>query len=633
MANIDYRPVTSFDVYLFHEGNHYNCYEVFGAKPMRYKGKDGVNFTVWAPNAEKINIIGSFNGWNGADYPMKKVDESGIWNIFIYGLKEWQSYKYEIYTRNGDVLYKSDPYGFYAELRPNNNSVIISLDKYKWNDNEWMEHRKKKIIYEEPINIYEMHLGSWRRREDGGFYSYREIADMIIDYVKEMGYTHIEILPLTEHPFDGSWGYQTTGYFSITSRYGTPKDFMYLVDKCHQNGIGVILDWVPGHFCRDAHGLWKFDGTPLYEYDNPLMAENFDWGTGNFDHGKNDVISFLISSAVFWFDKYHIDGLRVDAVSQMLYLDFGRRDGQWIPNKHGGKENLKAIDFLRKLNKVVFEYFPGVLMVAEESTAWPLVTAPTYMDGLGFNYKWNMGWMNDTLEFMGKETFYRKCDHNLITFSFSYAFSENYVLSLSHDETVHGKKSLIEKMSGDYYQKFANLRLLYAYMFAHPGKKLLFMGGEFAQFSEWNYNKELDWFLLDYDMHYKFKSYVKELNHLYKREKALFELDHSVKGLKWIDYNQEKNILAIIRKGKNNEDFIVTVCNFSNEPCYSYNIGVPEKGEYEEIFNSDWEHFGGSGIKNNIPINAVDMRWHNQPFTINIKIPSLSALFFKPRMR
>jgi 1,4-alpha-glucan branching enzyme len=604
-----------------------------GAKITEHKGKRGVSFTVWAPNAVQVNIVGNFNNWDGRDYQMKIIDQSGIWNIFIPGIGEGEIYKYEIHTKYGDVIFKADPFAYYSEVRPNTASVVVSLDNYQWNDEEWLKKRKKKPSYEQPISIYEVHLGSWKRKGNGEFYNYREIADELIDYVKKMGFTHIELLPLTEHPFDGSWGYQTTGYYSVTSRYGTPNDFMYLIDKCHQNDIGVILDWVPGHFCKDAHGLWKFDGTPLYEYDNPLMAENFDWGTGNFDHGKREVVSFLISSAIFWFDKYHIDGLRVDAVSHMLYLDYGRRDGAWIPNKYGGKENLNAIEFLKKLNKVVFEYYPEALMVAEESTAWPLVTSPTYMDGLGFNYKWNMGWMNDTLEFMGKETFYRKWHHNLITFSFTYAFSENYILPLSHDEVVHRKKSLIEKMPGDYWQKFANLRILYAYMFAHPGKKLLFMGSEFAQFIEWNYKKGLDWLLLDFDMHKKMQSYVKSLNNLYKSEGALFQLDCDYKGFSWIDHkNHEQSVIAFMRMGVVKDDFIIFICNFTALPHYDYRIGVPKLCKYEEVLNSDSEEFGGSGVINEGVIQAENIEWHYQPYSINIKIPPLGAIFIKPKL-
>ncbi|RKD30874.1 1,4-alpha-glucan branching enzyme [Thermohalobacter berrensis] len=628
---IDYLPVSSFDVYLFHQGNNYQAYNFLGAKPIKHKGVKGVSFTVWAPNAEKINVVGNFNKWDGTNYSMKKVHDSGIWNIFIGGLDEWQIYKYEIHTKNGEILLKSDPYAFYSEFRPNTASVVVSIDDYNWNDDEWMEERKNKNILEEPVNIYEVHLGSWIRKESGDFSNYREIADRLVEYVLKMGYTHIELLPVAEHPLDASWGYQATGYYSVTSRYGTPKDFMYLVDKCHQNGIGVILDWVPGHFCKDAHGLWKFDGTPLYEYDNPLMADNFQWGTANFDYSKNEVVSYLISNAIFWFDKYHIDGLRVDAVSHMLYLDFGRKDGEWMPNKYGGRENLHAIEFLKKLNKTIFEHFPNVLMIAEESTAWPLVTAPTYLNGLGFNFKWNMGWMNDTLNYMEKDPIHRKWHHNLITFSFMYAFSENYILSLSHDEVVHCKKSLVDKMPGDYWRKFANLRALYAYMFAHPGKKLLFMGGEFAQFSEWNYEKELDWLLLDFDMHKKMQNYVRELNHLYKHEKALYQLDSDYKGFEWIDHsNHEQSIITFMRKGKWEDDFVIFVCNFTPVPRYNYKIGVPKLGRYKEIFNSDLEIYGGSGLKNNKMIKATEYKWHNQPYSIEINIPPLGALFVKP---
>ncbi|EOD00600.1 1,4-alpha-glucan branching protein GlgB [Caldisalinibacter kiritimatiensis] len=628
---IDYIPVSSYDSYLFHQGNHFRAYDFMGANITEYKGRKGVSFTVWAPNAQRVSVVGNFNKWDGNKHQMKRVNQSGIWNIFISGIDEWQIFKYEIHTKNGEILLKSDPYSYYSEYRPNNASVIVSLDSYQWDDQHWMENRKQKNLYEEPLNIYELHLGSWRKREDGSFYNYREIADELIDHVLEMGYTHIEILPLMEHPFDGSWGYQITGYYSITSRYGTTNDFMYFVDKCHQKGIGVILDWVPGHFCKDAHGLWKFDGSPLYESDNPLMAENLEWGTANFDHGKKEVVSFLISNALFWFEKYHIDGLRVDAVSHMLYLDYGKRDKGWVPNKYGGRENLDAIAFLKKLNKTVFEYYPSALMIAEESTAWPLVTAPTYVDGLGFNFKWNMGWMNDTLRFMKKETVHRKWHHDLITFSFTYAFSENYILPLSHDEVVHGKKSLIEKMPGDYWQKFANLRILYAYMFAHPGKKLLFMGGEFAQFIEWNFKKELDWFLMDYEMHKKMKFFIKDINKLYKKEKSLYQLDCDYKGFNWIDHeNHDQSIIAFMRKSKDG-DFIIFICNFTEHPHYNYKVGVPKLCEYEEILNSDWEIYGGSGLKNKNIIKAEKVAWHYQPYSINIKIPPLGALFIKSK--
>jgi len=627
---IDYFPVSSNDIYLFSHGNNYKSYDFLGAHLIEYKGLKGVNFTLWAPNAKQVNIVGDFNSWIGKDYPMKQIGDSGIWNIFITGLEENELYKYEIHTNCGEIFLKSDPYAYYSEVRPNTASITASLHKYEWQDKEWIENKKKKSIYEGPINIYELHLGSWKRKKDGVFLNYREIADEIIEYVLEMGYTHIELLPLTEHPFDGSWGYQTTGYFSITSRYGAPEDFMYFVDKCHQRGIGIILDWVPGHFCKDAHGLYKFDGASAYEYDTPHMGENLEWGTAVFDFRKTEVVNFLISNAIFWFDVYHIDGLRVDAVSYMLYLDYGKSEENWMPNKYGGKENLEAIEFLKKLNKAVFNEFPDALMIAEESTAWPLVTAPVHLGGLGFNFKWNMGWMNDMLRYMEMNPIYRKWHHNLITFSFMYAFSENYILPLSHDEVVHGKKSLIEKMPGDYWQKFANLRILYSYMMAHPGKKLLFMGGEFAQFIEWNYEKELDWVLLEFDMHRKFHYFTKQLNLFYRDEKSLYQLDGDHRGFSWIDHqNNAQSVIAFIRKGKKDEDFIIVVCNFTPVCRYKYKIGVPYEGEYEEVFNSDFEEFGGSGVGNGETIKSKKENWHNQPYYIEIEIPPLGALFIK----
>lgn len=626
---IDYIPVSFFDTHIFHQGSHYKSYNFLGAHLIEYKGLKGVSFTLWAPNAKLVNVVGDFNDWVGVDYPMKRVGDSGIWNIFVSELVEEELYKYEIHTEGGEIILKADPYAYYSETRPNTASKVFSLNRYEWKDKDWIEEKKKKSIYEEPINIYELHLGSWKKKEDGNFYTYKEIADEIIEYVIEMGYSHIEILPLTEHPFDGSWGYQATGYYSVTSRYGTPLDFMYFVDRCHQNQIGVILDWVPGHFCKDGHGLYKFDGSPLYEYNSPEMAENHEWGTAIFDYGKNEVISFLISNAIFWLDIYHIDGLRVDAVSYILYLDYGKKDEKWRSNKYGGRENIEAIEFLKKLNTMVFSYFPKVLMIAEESTAWPLVTTPVHLDGLGFNFKWNMGWMNDMLRYMEMDHIYRKWHNDLITFSFTYAFSENYILPLSHDEVVHGKKSLIEKMPGNYWEKFANLRILYSYMIAHPGKKLLFMGGEFGQFIEWDYKKAMDWMLLSFDMHKKMQNFIKKLNKFYKSEKSLYQLDSNDKGFSWIDNNSEQSIIAFMRKGKEKRDFIIIVCNFTPVLRDNYKIGVPYKGIYKEVLNSDLEEFGGSGIKNKKSIKASMLDWHGEPYSIEIRIPPLGALFIK----
>ena len=624
--------LSNYDLYLFHEGNHYKSYEKLGAHFTKNGDIEGVVFNLWAPKAQEVKVIGDFNKWNGNGHRMTKMEESGVWTIFIPAVSQWDMYKYEITAKDGRVLIKSDPYGFYGEFRPGTASKVVDLNQYCWQDENWMKSRGKKTVYESPVNIYEVHLGSWKRKPDGGFYTYRELAEELVDYVVEMGYTHIEILPITEHPFDGSWGYQSTGYFSVTSRYGSPYDFMYFVDRCHQKSIGVILDWVPGHFCRDDHGLRLFDGTPQFEYEDLTRSENIGWGTSNFDLGKPEVRSFLISSAVFWFDKYHIDGIRVDAVASMLYLDYCKNPGEWIPNKYGGRENLEAVDFIKLLNKAVFSYYPDVMMNAEESTTWPLVTAPTYLGGLGFNYKWNMGWMNDMLKYMEMDSIYRKYHHNLITFSFMYAYSENYMLPLSHDEVVHGKKSLLDKMPGDYWQKFANLRLLLGYMMLHPGKKLLFMGGEFGQFIEWNYNQGLDWLLLDYEMHRKIKYYVKRLNELYKAEPSLWELDHSWDGFQWIDANNfHQSVIVFRRKARREEDTLIAICNFTPAVHYEYRIGVPYRAEYHEVFNSDSVDFGGSGQLMVECLYWQEQEWQNQPYSIELKLPPLGIVVLRPK--
>lgn len=625
------QPLSSYDAYLFREGNHYRSYDFLGAHLINIDGEDGAVFQVWAPNADYVGLIGDFNDWNSIKSPMAKHYESGIWSIFVPGLKQWDMYKFEIHTRDGGILVKSDPYAFYSELRPGKASKLFSFQSFMWDDDKWMERRNKLNIYGTPINIYEIHAGSWKQKSDGEYYTYRELAEELVDYVKTMDYTHIELMPLAEYPFDGSWGYQATGYYSATSRYGSPYDLMYFIDKCHRSDIGVILDWVPGHFCKDDNGLRLFDGTTLYEYSDPRKGENYGWGTCHFDLGKPEVQSFLISNAVFWFERYHIDGLRVDAVASMLYLDYERKPGEWAPNKYGGRENLEAVDFIRKLNKVVFEYYPNVLMIAEESTTWPLVTAPTYLGGLGFNYKWNMGWMNDTLKYMSMDPVHRKWHHNLITFSLMYAYTENYILPLSHDEVVHGKKSLLDKMPGDYWQKFANLRVFLGYMAVHPGKKLVFMGGEFSQFIEWKYDSGLDWLLLGYDMHKKMHHYVKSLNHLYGEERALWELDHVFEGFEWIDPNNfNQSIIVFMRKGKKPKDTIIAICNFTPIVYEEYRIGVPYICDYTEILNSDCQDFGGSGRKNTELLSAQRYTWQNQPFSIEIKVPPLAALYFKP---
>ncbi|AFS77669.1 1,4-alpha-glucan-branching enzyme GlgB [Gottschalkia acidurici 9a] len=605
-------------------------YKKMGAHIRTENKQNGVRFSVWAPNARQVSVAGDFNDWNGRKHKMIKDKDTGMWSLFIPGLKEGDLYKYDIEDVNGKRVLKSDPYGFLHEKRPNTASIVYDLFEYQWNDVGFRRGKRVNKMYEGPINIYEVHLGSWKRKKDGEFMTYRELADELVEYTLDMGYTHIEIMPIIEHPYDGSWGYQGVGYYSVTSRYGEPRDFMYFVDKCHQAGIGVILDWIPAHFCKDIHGLAKFDGTCLYEYGNHMKAENYQWGTLNFDLGRDEVISYLISNAIFYIDVFHIDGLRVDAVSSMLYLDFCKEHGQWIPNRYGGRENLEAIEFMRKMNETIYENYPNTFMIAEESSAWPLVSSPTYLGGLGYNYKWNMGWMNDILEYMEKETIHRKWHHNLITFSIMYTYSENFILPLSHDEVVHGKKSLLDKMPGDYWQKFANLRLLYGYMMGHPGKKLLFMGGEFGQFIEWKYDDELDWFLLDYDMHEKVKNYTRDLNALYKEERSLWELDHKQEGFEWIDpNNSEQSIITFMRKGKKERDLLIIVCNFTPQVYEKYKIGVPFLGEYQEVFNSDYEKYGGSNFINKEILVSDNAKWNNQKYSLEINIPPLGVAYFK----
>lgn len=606
-------------------------YDIYGCHLKIKNGIPGAEFCLWAPNALEVSVVGSFNDWQDSKHKMHRKSFLNLWTIFIPGVNEWDTYKYKIRTKGNKYLLKSDPYAFYSDLRPDNASKVVNLGGFTWHDETWMSKRNHSGIYDKPLNIYELHLSSWRRTEDNNFKDYKTLADEIVQYVKEMGYTHIELLPLTEHPLDASWGYQVTGYFSLTSRFGSPHDFMYFVDKMHENNIGVLLDWVPGHFCKDAHGLYNFDGTHLYEPSNPLLAENYGWGTSNFDFSKHEVIRFLISNALFWFDTYHIDGMRIDAVANMLYLNYGREDNPKLRNKYGGNENLEAIDFLKKLNKYVFKNFPNVLMAAEDSSSFPGVTKPTYIGGLGFNYKWNMGWMNDMLKYMEMDPIYRKWHHNLITFSLMYAFSENFILPLSHDEVVHGKKSLLDKMPGDYGSKFASLRLFYGYMCAHPGKKLLFMGGELGQFIEWRFDHELDWNLLAYPMHMNMKEYVKTLNNFYKDEKSLWELDHTYDGFSWIDHqNCDQSIISFIRKSKTKDDFLIIICNFTPVTYDNYKIGAPRLVDYREVFNSDLEAFGGSNVINDGIISPSLEKWHNQPYHITIKIPPLSVIFIKP---
>ncbi|MFV8829237.1 1,4-alpha-glucan branching protein GlgB [Alkalihalobacterium sp. APHAB7] len=623
--------LSEYDLYLFHQGNLFYSYKTLGAHLCSDKeGTSGVRFAVWAPNAEAIRVVGDFNNWNGTNHSMHKINESGIWWCFIPNLEEGIIYKYEIHSKHGGVFLKSDPYAFYSELRPQTASIVTDLNNYKWGDENWQKAKKTRNLLNEPLLIYEVHLGSWKRKDNGEFYTYRELATELIDYVKEMGYTHIEILPITEHPYDRSWGYQSTGYFSVTSRFGTPEDLMYFVDQCHQNGIGVLLDWVPSHFCKDEHGLRLFDGEPLYEYADERKAEKKGWGTLSFDFGRSEVNSFLISNAFYWLDMFHIDGIRVDAVSSMLYLNFGREDEEKILNQYGGEENIEAIQFLRKLNEAVFEVFPNTYMMAEESSSWPLVSAPAYVGGLGFNYKWNMGWMNDMLRYMEMEPIHRKWHHQLLTFSFFYAFKENFILPLSHDEVVHGKKSLLNKMPGDYWQKFANLRAFLGYTMTHPGKKLLFMGSEFGQFDEWKDLEDLDWELLEYPSHKEFSHYMKSLNTFYKYEKSLWELDHHNDGFEWIDpHDYEQSIVSFIRKSKDSKDFVIVVCNFTPIVRYDYHIGVPFMGTYIEAFNSDRQEFGGSNQTLDKPLISEKVTWHNQPYRLTIKVPPLAMLVLK----
>ena len=595
---------------------------------MEYKGEVGNSFAVWAPNAKAVYLVGDFNNWNETSHSLTNMYDSGIWSIFTTDLGEGEIYKYNVVGCDGVSRLKSDPYGTFSELRPKTASVVYEGIDYKWKDKKYLEKKNKIITNNEPMNIYEVHLGSWKRKWDGGFFSFEELYEMI-DYAKDMGYTHIELMPIIEHPLDMSWGYQTIGYYATTSRYGTPTEFKAFVDKAHELGLGVILDFAYSHFCKDIHGLYRFDGSPQFEYSNPLKAENLGWGTVHFDLGKPEVNSFLLSNVMYWFKEFHVDGIRVDAVSSILYLDYDI--GDWRPNKYGGRENIEGIDFLRRLNEVVYENIKNPLIIAEESTSWPMVTSPTYLGGLGFSNKWNMGWMNDTLKYMEMDPIYRKHHHNLITFSFMYAFSENFILPLSHDEVVHGKKSLLDKMSGDEWQRFASLRLLYSYYMIHPGKKLLFMGGEFGQGLEWRYAYGLEWQLLDREQHAKTKVFVKELNNLYRKEKALYEIDNSYEGFDFIDpHNEDQSIVTLMRKGKDEGEFIIGILNFTPVVYYDYKVGVPYLDIYEEVFNSDDEKYWGSNqTMKNTELYAIDNKWHNQPYHIKIKVPPLGATFIK----
>ncbi len=628
-------PILSdFDLHLLGEGTHYKTYEKLGAHVTEIQGVEGVAFGVWAPNAQRVSVVGNFNHWDGRRHPMRVRGGSGIWELFIPGLHEGEVYKYEVKSRfRGHLAAKADPHAFCSEKRPRTASVVHDLKRYAWHDEAWMADRPLHQELDAPVAIYEVHLGSWRRvpEEDNRIPTYRELAARLVEYVLEMGYTHVELLPVMEHPLDESWGYQTTGYFAPTSRHGTPEDFMYFVDYCHQHGVGVILDWAPAHFPADAHGLAFFDGTHLYEHQDPRLREHPDWGTRVFNYGRNEVRNFLLSSALYWLDRYHIDGLRMDAVASMLYLDYSRRPGEWVPNRYGGNENLEAIDFIKRFNEVVHERHPGVLTIAEESTAWTGVSRPTYIGGLGFSLKWNMGWMHDTLLYFSKDPIHRKYHHNNLTFSLLYAFTENFVLVLSHDEVVHGKRSLLSKMPGDTWQQFANLRALYALMYAHPGKKMLFMGGEFGQWIEWNCQQSLDWHLLDYERHRKLQQLVKNLNRIYRAEPALHEVDFDWTGFEWIDFHDaDQCIMSFIRRGRSPEQHVVVACNFTPMPRYGYRIGVPEGCFYREVLSTDSAEYGGSGVANAPGVQASGLAWQNQLFSVELTLPPLGVVILKP---
>lgn len=626
--------LTDYDLHLIGEGSHYKKYEKLGAHVTEIGGARGVHFAVWAPNAKTVSVIGDFNRWDNRRHPMRLIIPSGIWEIFIPGTDDGETYKFYIRSKyNRFKAEKADPYGFFFEYRPKSASIVYDINKYRWNDDKWIKKRSKTNWFESPVSVYEVHLGSWMRVPDEGnrFLTYRELSDTLIEYVKQMGYTHIELLPVSEHPLDASWGYQTIGYFAATSRYGTPEDFMFFVDKCHQNNIGVILDWAPAHFPKDGHGLGFFDGTCLYEHEDPRKGEHRDWGTLIFNYGRNEVRNFLISNALFWLEKYHIDGLRVDAVASMLYLDYSRKEGDWIPNVFGGNENLEAIDFIKKFNEITHQYFPGILTIAEESTAWPGVSKPVYLGGLGFDMKWNMGWMNDTLEYISKEPVHRKYHHNNLTFGLLYAFTENFILVLSHDEVVHGKRSMLNKMPGDMWLKFANLRLFYGYMYGHPGKKLCFMGGEFGQWDEWKSDYSLDWHLVDYRQHNRLQKYVQDLNRLYSSEPSLHEVDFDYRGFEWIDFRDtDSSSISFVRRAKRQDDHIVVVCNFTPVPRFGYRVGVTEKCFYSEILNSDSREYWGSDLGNAGGVLSEDIPWHGKPYSINIVLPPLAVVYFKP---
>lgn len=645
--------LTEFDLHLFNEGNHHRIYEKLGAHSTEIKGVKGVYFAVWAPNARNASVLGDFNNWDGRKHQMRKSSDVGVWELFIPELQVGEHYKYEIKNAAGHIYEKSDPYGFAQEVRPKTASIVTDLDTYQWNDGDWMEKRRHTDQLSAPISVYEVHLGSWLHagtnephklpngevepvvpvselKTDARFLTYRELAEKLIPYVKELGYTHIEMLPIAEHPFDGSWGYQVTGYYAPTSRFGSPEDFMYFVDQCHKNEIGVIVDWVPGHFPKDGHGLAFFDGTHLYEHADPRKGEHKEWGTLVFNYSRHEVRNFLTANALFWFDKYHIDGIRVDAVASMLYLDYCRKPGEWVANEYGGRENLEAVEFIRSVNHLIFSYFPGSLSIAEESTSWPMVSWPTYTGGLGFNLKWNMGWMHDMLDYFSMDPWFRQFHQNNLTFSMWYHHSENFMLALSHDEVVHGKSNIIGKMPGDRWQKLANVRCLFGFMFAHPGKKTMFMSMEFGQWSEWNVWADLEWNLLQFEPHQQLKTFFQDLNQLYRSEPSLYTQDFEEPGFEWIDCSDNRHsVVSFIRRDKNSEDFIVAVCNFTPQPHSHYRIGVQDSGFYTELFNSDAREYGGSNMGNLGGKWTDNWSMHNQQYSLDLCLPPLGVLILK----
>ncbi len=619
--------ISEHDLYLFSQGRLLQAYRMLGAHHMELQGVWGVRFAVWAPNAERCSVVGDFNGWDGRVHPMRSLGSSGVWEIFVPDIGPGEFYKFEIRNRHsGELLTKTDPYGFGFEMRPGTASKVTSLDGYRWRDGKWLEQRATREWQHLPLNVYEVHAGSWKKHWDGRFYNFRELAESLIPYVQEMGYTHIELMPVSEHPLDESWGYQTTGYYGVTSRYGTPEDFRYFVDSCHLVGIGVILDWVPAHFPKDSFALARFDGTALYEHEDPRLGQHQDWGTLIFNYGRNEVRNFLLANAYYWLNEFHIDGVRVDAVASMLYLDYSRKGGEWLPNRYGGRENLEAVDFFRELNVMTHESFPGSLTIAEESTSWPMVSRPTYLGGLGFSMKWNMGWMNDTLSYMELNPVHRRYHHNMLTFGQLYAYTENFVLPFSHDEVVHGKRSLLDKMPGDGWQKFANVRLLFTYQMTTPGKKLSFMGNEIAQGQEWKVGSEIDWHLLGRSQHSGVKDLVRDANRLYRETPALHQLDFSHDGFAWVDCNNADDSVLIFHRKAHDGSYVIVLLNFTPVPRVDYRVGVPHKGSYREIFNSDSHYYGGSNIGNGFGLYSGDVPWHGEQQSIELTLPPLAGI-------